>query len=421
VKGLVRSILLILVALGVAGRAQSPSGLTAQPYASGLTSPVAFVQDPTDRSVQFVVQQTGTIRAVQAGVVAAAPFLDVSSDIVSGGEQGLLGLAFAPDYATSGRFFVKFNNKSGDSVVARFKRSSPLAADRASRFDLRWGGVDNPAIIAQPFSNHNGGNLMFGPDGYLYIGTGDGGSGNDPGNRAQNPAEFLGKMLRVDVNVADNDPIGYRVPSDNPFTRSGPAGARPEIWSIGLRNPWRYSFDDPNRGGTGALVIGDVGQDRWEEVDYEPRGRGGRNYGWRNREGAHDNVTSVPPAFLPLVDPIHEYDHSVGQTIVGGYVYRGRALGAAFQGRYFFADYLQGRVWSLGLSIDAQSGEAGVVNVIEHTSELGRPGNISSFGVDGDGEIYIVSYDKGTILKIVGPSGPRVPPPAPSNVHIVRS
>ena len=231
---------------------------------------------------------------------------------------------------------MNFTNTAGDTVVARFRRSAdPLIADANSRFDLRWNGAGGAAFIAQPFSNHNGGHLAFGPDGFLYIGLGDGGSGNDPAHRAQNPAELLGKMLRIDVNVPDGHATGYQIPADNPFVRGGPAGVRAEIWAFGLRNPWRYSFDDPGRGGTGALLIGDVGQDRWEEVDYEPANRGGRNYGWRNREGAHNNVTSQPPAFLPLIDPIHEYDHSAGPSITGGFVYRGRALGAAYQGPLF--------------------------------------------------------------------------------------
>ena len=174
-------------------------------------------------------------------------------------------------------------------------------------------------------------------------------------------------MLRIDVSVPDSHPSGYSVPSDNPFVRGG---ARPEIWSFGLRNPWRYSFDDPARGGTGALVIGDVGQDEWEEVDYEPRGRSGRNYGWRNREGAHDNVVTRPPAFTPLVDPIHEYDHSVGASITGGFVYRGAALGPGFAGRYFFADFITSRVWSTALSL-ASNGDATASDVREHTAELG--------------------------------------------------
>ena len=213
-------------------------------------------------------------------------------------------------------------------------------ANAASRFDLRL-GPGGAATIAQPFSNHNGGHLAFGPDRYLYIGLGDGGSGNDPEHRAQNPQELLGKMLRIDVNVPETHATGYQVPSDNPFVRGTPIAARPEIWAFGLRNPWRYSFDDPARGGTGALVIGDVGQGAFEEIDYEPANRGGRNYGWRNREGAHNNVTSRPPAFLPLIDPIHEYDRSVG-TIGDGRLRLPRArprLG--LRGRYFFADYVR--------------------------------------------------------------------------------
>jgi len=295
--------------------------------ASGFAAPVAFVQDPTDRAVQFVVQQGGRIRVVRSGTVLPADFIDLSSSIVAGGEQGLLGLAFAPDAAVSRRVFVNFTNRSGDTVVARLRRSSdPVVADPASRFDLRWGGAGGRAFIEQPFANHNGGNLVFGPDGYLYIGLGDGGSGDDPDHRAQNPLELLGKMLRIDVSVPDAHPTGYQVPADNPFVRGVPVAARPEIWAFGLRNPWRYSFDDPSRGGTGAMVIADVGQNRWEEVDYEPPNRGGRNYGWRNREGTHDNVTSLAPAYLPLVEPIHEYDHAVGQSITGGYVYRGRPV-----------------------------------------------------------------------------------------------
>jgi glucose/arabinose dehydrogenase len=305
--------------------------LRARVHASGFTLPIAFVQDPGDRAVQFVVQQNGHVRVIRSGAVLPSDFLDVSAAIVSGGEQGLLGLAFPPGAPASGRFFVNFTNRSGDTVIARLRRSSdPVVADPASRFDLRWGG---PAFIAQPFANHNGGHLEFGPDGHLYIGLGDGGSGDDPAHRAQNPAELLGKMLRIDVSVADTHPTGYQVPPDNPFVRGGPSGVRPEIWSFGLRNPWRYSFDDPARGGTAALIIGDVGQNRFEEIDYEPANSGGRNYGWRNREGAHDNITSRGPAFLPLVDPIHEYDRAVGQSVTGGYVYRGRALPAPFLGR----------------------------------------------------------------------------------------
>src|SRR3954452_7330492 len=405
----------LLVAVGAV--AELRAQLRLRQHASGFTNPLAFVQDPSDRAVQFVVQQDGHIRVVRDGTVLAADFLDVSAAIVSGGEQGLLGLAFPPDTQASGRFFVDFTNRSGDTVVARFRRAANGAtADPASRFDLRWGGAAGPAFIAQPFANHNGGHLLFGPDGFLYVGLGDGGSGDDPSHRAQNPMELLGKMLRIDVSVPDTHPSGYQVPATNPFAGGG--AARPEIWAFGLRNPWRYNFDDPARGGTGALIIGDVGQNRYEEVDYEPANRGGRNYGWRNREGLHDNVTSRPPAFLPLVDPIYEYDHSVGQSITGGFVYRGGALPAVYRGRYFFADFVAGRVFSIALTVDG-SGEAHASDLMEHTAELTASapfGGVSSFGMDRDGELYIVSYSLGRVLKIIGP---RTAPPVPTGARII--
>jgi glucose/arabinose dehydrogenase len=402
--------LLLLVVVGnvVSIAAQTP--LRTRAYASGFTNPLAFVQDPSNRDIQFVVEQGGRIRVLQSGAVADADFLDLRGAITSGGERGLLGLAFAPD--ASGRFFVNFTDRAGNTVVARFRRSTnPLVADPASRFDLVWN--PNEAFIRQPFANHNGGHLLFGPDGYLYVGLGDGGAGDDPDHRAQNPRELLGKMLRLDVNVPDGHPTGYVVPAGNPFA-SRPAQIRPEIWSFGLRNPWRYTFDDPSRGGTGALVIGDVGQNHWEEIDYEPANTGGRNYGWRNREGLHDYITSRPPAFLPLVDPVYEYGHDIGQSITGGYVYRGSGLGAAHTGRYFFADFIQGRVWSIAITPPGASG------LVEHTSELGGTsalGNVSSFGVDADGELYIVSYSRGAVLKIIGPPAA---PPTPTGLRIIR-
>jgi glucose/arabinose dehydrogenase len=410
------------VAAGLASNAAAQPEIRTTVVASGLSLPVAVIQDPRDASVQFVVEQGGRIRVVQNQAVLATDFLTLTGSITSGGERGLLGLAFAPDDASSGRFYVNFTNTSGDTVIARFKRSSnPLVADPASRFDLRWNGASGPAIIAQPFANHNGGHLLFGPDGLLYIGMGDGGAGDDPGNRAQTGSELLGKMLRVDVNVPDTDPIGYRIPPDNPFgVASRPVPARGEIWAFGLRNPWRYNFDLPSLGGSGALLIGDVGQNRWEEVDYEPPGRGGRNYGWRNREGAHDEVTSTPPAYLPLIEPIDEYSHSVGQSITGGYVYRGNALPSYYRGRYFFADFAQGRVWSIALTVDA-TGEATASDRVEHTAALstdGALGSISSFGIDGRGELFIVGYSRGVIFRVT--SATSATPPTPSSLRIVR-
>ncbi|HVD93759.1 MAG TPA: PQQ-dependent sugar dehydrogenase, partial [Vicinamibacterales bacterium] len=338
----------------ICGSSSAFAQLRSTTVVSGLTQPVAFVQDPGDPANQYVVQQGGVIRVVRNGSLLPVPFLDLTTQISSGGERGLLGLAFAPDYAVSGRFFVNFTNPVGDTVVARFKRSTsnPLIANPSTRFDLRWS--TGARVIVQPFANHNGGNIVFGPDGFLYIGMGDGGSGNDPQNNAQNLASLLGKMLRIDVSVADSDAAGFRVPADNPFIGRG----APEIWDIGLRNPWRWSFDDPAHSGTGALVIGDVGQGAWEEVDYEPAARGGINYGWRVREGAHDHLTTPAPAFTPLVDPIFEYPHPTGFSITGGYVYRGTALGATFQGRYFFADYVARRIWSLALTVNPTTGNA---------------------------------------------------------------
>ena len=391
-----------IVATLVALAAPAWAQLQAQTYVSGLSSPLAFVQDPSDATVQYVVEQGGRIKVVKNGVLRSAVFLDLSGSIISGGEQGLLGLAFAPDYATSRRFFVNFTNPAGHTVVARFLRSTsdPPVAVPSSRLDLQWpGGL---RYIVQPYSNHNGGTIAFGPDGYLYIGMGDGGSGNDPEHRAQNPAELLGKMLRIDVAVPDADSNGYKIPPDNPFLSGPNAAALDEIWAFGLRNPWKFSFDDPLRGGTGALVIGDVGQSAWEEIDYEPPHTGGRNYGWRNREGAHNNDVSKPPAYQPLINPIFEYDHTAGRSVTGGYVYRGAALGTAFRGRYFFAD-ISGRVWSLGLVINPTTGEATATGLLEHTFELGGStalGLISSFGVDAAGELYIVSLSGNIIYRI---------------------
>jgi glucose/arabinose dehydrogenase len=387
--------LCVLLIVGV--RETNAQALRAEVYVSGLDMPIEFVQDPSNPNVQYVLEQTGRIRVIRFGTLLPDSFLNLTAVISNGGERGLLGLAFPPDYASSGRFYVNFTNPQGHTVVARFKRSAgnPFAADPGSRFDLRW--PSGQRFIVQPFENHNGGHLAFGPDGYLYIGMGDGGSGNDPNHNAQNRLTLLGKMLRIDVSVPDSNPVGYAVPSTNPFVSSG--FALPEIWSFGLRNPWKFSFDAPALGGTGAMFIGDVGQRTWEEIDYEPAATGGRNYGWRNREGAHANIDLPPAAYGPLQDPIVEYDHLVGNSVIGGYVYRGAALPAAYRGRYFFAD-LRGRVWSVAVTPSGSSATA--TGLIEHTSQLGDGslGPITSLGVDANGELYVVGY-QGTILRVL--------------------
>jgi glucose/arabinose dehydrogenase len=375
--------------------------LRTQVVATGLTNPIAFVVDPIDPATFYAVEQRGTIRTVRNGTVSSSFFLDIRSQISAGGERGLLGLAFPPDAATSRRFFVTLTNPAGNFVVARFTRTAQGAVDPNSRFDLVW--PDGRAFVEHPFSNHNGGHLAFGPDGYLYIGMGDGGSGGDPMNFAQNPNSLLGKMLRIDVSVPDSNLRGYQVPEDNPFVDRQPIAALTEIWAFGLRNPWRYNFDDWRRGGTGALVIADVGQTAREEVNWEPAGAGGRNYGWRLREGrgAYDNRTAA--AYQPLTEPIHDYPRSDGMSITGGFVYRGGALNPMFNGRYFFADYVAGRVYTIGVVLDARQ-EATAVDALELTTMLGGTaelGLISSFGVDAEGELYIVSYTRGRILKIL--------------------
>ena len=239
----------------------------------------------------------------------------------------------------------------------------------------------------------------------------DGGSGNDPMHLAQNPRSLLGKMLRVDVSVPDSDPEGYDVPPTNPFV--GRPDVLAEIWSFGLRNPWRWNFDDPLRGGTGAMLIGDVGQNSFEEIDFEPARRGGRNYGWRNREGAHPNVTSLPPFSQPLVEPIFEYGRSTGQSITGGYVYRGALLGAGARGRYFFGDFVASRVWSIQLTIAPATGEATATDLAEHTGDLrAAASSPSSFGVDASGELYVVNYT-GTVYRLFSDTPATPTPPRP--------
>ena len=393
--------------------APAAAQLKVMTYVSGLSRPVGFVQDPSDPAVQYVFEQAGTIKVVHNGVLQATPFLQIpAGQIVSDGERGLLGLAFPPNYGSSGRFYVLYTrpgdetSPGGKIVVARFKRSANrLIADANSQFPLRWStGAD---FIVHPFANHNAGCLQFGPDGMLYIASGDGGSGGDPNNLAQNTSSLLGKFLRIDVSsVPETHTAGFVVPSGN-------AGLpAPEIWSLGWRNPWRFSFDSPALGGTGAMVVGDVGQSNREEIDYEPANRPGRNYGWRLWEGTQPYNQ---PAGTPLLrQPVFDYPRSMGVSVTGGYVYRGSLLD--MRGRYFFADYVFRRVWSLALTIDT-AGEATASDLRDHTAELstaGALGGISSFGIDAEGDLYIVDHTRGMILKIG-----RDPRP-PTNVRIIR-
>jgi glucose/arabinose dehydrogenase len=362
--------------------------ISADRFASGLSAPVFLTAAPGDESRLFVVEKTGTIRILDAatGAVQAAPFLTIpAGDLREGGEEGLLGLAFHPDYATNGRFFVYFTNQDGDLEIRSYDRASATRADPAS------GEV--VIIIPHPENgNHNGGWLGFGPDGYLYVATGDGGSGGDPANNAQNRDSLLGKMLRLDVNGDDfpGDPArNYAIPSDNPFV--GAAGAD-EIWAYGLRNPWRPSFDRE----TGDLYIADVGQGAREEINFQPAGsNGGENYGWVVREGDLEFDGGRPgnpdPDDPTLVDPVIAYPHASdgtgGFSVTGGYVYRGSAGG--MQGSYLYADFVTDQVWSFrivdGAVVDAANRTAQLV------AEGGSVGSISSFGEDGAGNLFVIS------------------------------
>ncbi len=338
--------------------------------------PLFFTTAPGDDQRAFVVTQRGVIYVFDNDptVATAKVFLDIDSRVTDeGGEQGLLGLAFDPDYATNGFFYVNYNpifDNSGANprrtVICRFKvTADPEVANPASETLL--------LSYEQPFGNHKGGWLGFGPDGKLYIAAGDGGSGGDPGNRAQDLGTLLGKMLRIEKNGG--------VPADNPFVNA--SAARGEIWAYGFRNPYRASFDRL----TGALWAGDVGQNQWEEVDTVVKGG---NYGWRKFEGTHV-FNADDPTPTGAIAPVIEYGHDEGRcTVIGGYVYRGAALGAGFQGHYFFADFCTGELWDRApADAGTQAGEAFAT----------VPGNPSSFGEDAAGELYITSYD-GNIYKV---------------------
>ena len=329
----------------------------------------------------FVVEQAGRIRILDNGVVLLSPFLDISANLVCCGEQGLLSVAFPPGFASKRYFYVNYTrNPDGATVIARYRVSAGNAnmTDPASEEVI--------LTIPQPFSNHNGGQLAFGPDGNLYIGMGDGGSGGDPLNNGQSPGTLLGKILRIDVESGTNP---YGVPAGNPFV--GTAGYRPEIWALGLRNPWRFSFDRL----TGDLYIGDVGQGAVEEVDVQPAGSpGGRNYGWNIMEGAGCyNSATCPTTGLTL--PVATYDHSQGCSVTGGVVYRAAAL-PALQGIYFYGDYCSGRIW--GLRMKGAAWETAVLPVPGDPSM-----NITTFGEDEAGNVYVVNYANGDLLKILSP------------------
>ncbi len=340
----------------------------------GLENPLFLTQAVDEPKRLFIVEQPGRIRVLEGDKLRPTPFLDITKRVLFGGERGLLGLAIHPSYQHNGRFFVNYTRTpDGATVVAEYHRdATSTSASQEERILL---------IVPQPYANHNGGMVAFGPDGYLYVGLGDGGSKGDPDNRAQNPGELLGKILRIDVDRGNP----YGIPKDNPFAQQG---GRREIYASGLRNPWRFSFDSQ----TGNLWVADVGQYTWEEIDLVTPGG---NYGWRAMEGTHCFFPSTDCQPTAYTRPIHEYAHEKGRcSITGGYVYRGRTI-SSLVGTYVYGDFCSGEIFGLRHPADGQfPSETGVL--------LKTSFHISSFGTDAAGELYVLDH-KGGVYRLAPP------------------
>ena len=370
----------VLAGCGDANHPAPSASISLQPVATGLSSPLDLEQPPDNSGRLFVVEQGGFIRIIQSGALLAQPFLDLSSKIVpnfAGTEMGLLGVTFHPAFQQNRKFYVNYvrsNAGQFQSVISEFQSSatnSNVADPASERILLVVNQVSN-------FPNHKAGQLAFGPDGFLYFGLGDGGSGGDPFGHGQDTNILLGKMMRIDVN-STSPGLPYAIPADNPFVNGG---GLPEIFAAGFRNPWRFSFDVP----TGRLFVADVGQDKFEEIDIVQKGG---NYGWNIMEGMHCFTPPTGCNMTGLQLPIVEIPHPEGQAVIGGFVYHGTAL-AGLQGQYIFGD-LNGRIWSL------QEGPPGTfTRTLLNDTAL----TISSFGQDQSGELYVVDIGNGRVLKV---------------------
>lgn len=357
--------------------ALAPAAVTLEEVATGFAAPLLVTTAPDGSGRLFVGEQGGRIRIVEDGLVRPAPFLDISDRVAAGGERGLLGVAFPPGFGDDRRdVYVHYSDANGDTVVAAFAvTGDPRLADPGSeRVILRE---------PQPYANHNGGWIGFDPQGRLLVALGDGGSGGDPENRASDRGQLLGKLLRIDVLGADAAGVPYAIPADNPFAGGG---GRPEILHLGLRNPFRASIDPP----TGDLWIGDVGQGAWEEVDVARAGSRGLDFGWRRWEGRHcyDPPSGCDPA--GVTQPVAEYPHDLGCSVIGGVVYRGDAI-PSLRGWYLFSDYCSGTVWAIEADRDDEQRPVTLL-------ESGR--SIAGFGVGDDGEVYLADLGGGTILRL---------------------
>ncbi|MFO7544456.1 MAG: PQQ-dependent sugar dehydrogenase [Trueperaceae bacterium] len=363
----------LVLAFGLLAACTSASAQRLAPVAQGFDRPVVITHAHDARL--FVVEQGGMVQLVKDGEVQRVPFLDITDRVRAGGERGLLGLAFPTDHAATGRFYVYYTDRDGNSVLSRFALAGePDRADAGSEEVL--------LRVEQPYANHNGGQLSFGPDGYLYLGLGDGGSGGDPLGAGQRLDTWLGKLLRLDVGTDE----GYAVPADNPFV--GVNGVRPEIWAYGLRNPWRFSFDRA----TGDLFIADVGQNAYEEINFQPAdSQGGENYGWNTMEAEHCFEPARDCDTSGLVLPIFSYAHGPqwGSSITGGYRYRGEDV-PTLQGAYVFGDFVSGRVWLLREDGGAWTAEA----LFDDRFSL------STFGEDAEGELYLADYGRGIVFQV---------------------
>ncbi len=375
---MVRFVLVLLILAACSddpGRTVDPPGDTSirlQEVAGGLANPVHLTAPRSDARL-FVVEQAGRIRVVENGALLPTPFLDIADRVSSGGERGLLSVAFHPSYAANGFFYVNYTDRNGDTRIERYR----VGADR-NRADPASAKLI--LQVAQPFPNHNGGLVVFGPDGKLYVGMGDGGSGGDPQGHGQNRATLLGDILRIDVDAGDP----YAIPADNPYV--GQSASRNEIWASGVRNPWRFSFDRE----AGLLYLADVGQNDLEEINVVPAGSGGLNYGWNVMEGSRCFRPAEGCNRTGLVVPVLEYGHAEGCSVTGGYVYRGSRI-PALRGHYFYSDFCRGWIRSFrhggGQALDRREWAVGDVD------------SVLSFGEDAAGELYVLSTN-GRVYRI---------------------